>query len=355
MAALLASLFSLVAVTQFTTADKSTCHNGGMLNPSAPIALPVLEEASEEWLLQEEIPSLDDQHQAPPPKTSLSSPSGSSLAGVATVIPSLTELPTPVPDLLVLLVALAGFGITCRFRRFLHARAEERAQISEESTDAFGCTKLHVAAHGGSLEEVQRLLKKGSNPNAQEAWDETPLHMASRAGHLRITQLLVTHGAHVNMRNADDETPLVVAARAGRNDVCSYLLEMGAGTGGLEEERLPCLLSNLLLCRPQKAGCSRKRANPVKASWRVSNNGCRVARSAETEHQIANFSLQNDTPFCAWSSRQCDPWPSCLLLRQRLFVVDAAGKEQAAAPAECSDFFSMLLNDLHSLKAPAAA
>ena len=91
------------------------------------------------------------------------------------------------------------------------------------------------------------LLKCGSNPNAQEAWDETPLHMASRAGHLQIATLLVAHGADINMRNADDETPLVVAANAGQREVCSYLLEMGAGTGGLEEERLPCLLNTLLM------------------------------------------------------------------------------------------------------------
>ena len=246
MAVLLTSLFTLVAVTQFTTADKSTCHNGGV-KTSAPLAPPSLQEVTDEWLLQEEVTSLDDQFQAPPP-SGLSSFS----AAVATVsfkIPNLTELPTPLPDLLVVLVAFASFAISCRVRRFL--KGFHRAQqVPVESIDAFGCTQLHAAAHAGLLEEARCLLKGGSNPNAQEAWDETPLHMASRAGHLEIVTLLAIHGASINARNADDETPLVVAARAGKHDVCSYLLEMGAGTGGLEEERLPCLLNTLLLRGP---------------------------------------------------------------------------------------------------------
>ena len=250
MAIFLAFLFSLVAVTQFTTADKSTRHNG--LKTPAPVALPLLQEASDEWLLQEET-GLEDQLQGenPPAEIDLCDTKGAQ-SSQSFRIPSLTELPTPVPDLLVVLVAFACFGISCRVRTILHAIARKdlspgRPQVPVESTDACGCTKLHVAAHAGLLEEVKSLLKCGSNPNAQEAWDETPLHMASRAGHLQIATLLVAHGADINMRNADDETPLVVAANAGQREVCSYLLEMGAGTGGLEEERLPCLLNTLLM------------------------------------------------------------------------------------------------------------
>ncbi|OLP91063.1 Ankyrin-1 [Symbiodinium microadriaticum] len=242
MAIFLAFLFSVVAITQFTTADKSTRHSG-LKTP--PVALPLLQEASDEWLLQEEA-GQDPAEIAGISDVSCDTPTQSF------TIPSLTELPTPLPDLLVVLVAFACFGISCRLRSILHAIARKEPrhpQVPVESTDAFGCTKLHVAAHAGLLEEVQSLLKCGSNPNAQEAWDETPLHMASRAGHLQIATLLVAHGADINMRNADDETPLVVAANAGKREVCSYLLEMGAGTGGLEEERLPCLLNSLLMQR----------------------------------------------------------------------------------------------------------
>ena len=250
MAVLLASLFSLVAVTQFTTADKTAGHNAGLkaLIAEAPLSL---QEATEEWLLQEEIQESDDQ-EAPSDLSSFRA-SVASVAMVNFQIPSFTELPTPVPDILVLLVMCAGFGLTCRVRRIIRTFAsfasqeEAKPEVEVEGTDAFGCTKLHVAAHAGSLEDARCLLQKGANPNAQEAWDETPLHMAARAGHLQIAMLLVTHGAGVNVRNADDETPLVVGARAGKHDLCSYLLEMGAGTGGLEEEKLPCLLSNLLL------------------------------------------------------------------------------------------------------------
>mmetsp|Transcript_43694 Transcript_43694/g.81489 ORF Transcript_43694/g.81489 Transcript_43694/m.81489 type:complete len:272 (+) Transcript_43694:199-1014(+) len=248
MAAVLASLFSM-AVTQFTSADKATYQIGVGSQKSAELQLP-LSEPTDEWLLQEDLSNSGDQ------ACMSSGPYFSSFNVhdmVPLAIPSLTELPTPVPDLLVLLVAFASFAISCRLRRFWTGSMSQKPPASaaerNEATDSFGCTQLHLVADAGSLAEARKLLAEGADPNAREAWDETPLHMASRAGHLELSKLLVIHGANINACNADDETPLVLAARAGKNDVCNFLLEVGANTGGLEEEKLPCLLNNLLLQR----------------------------------------------------------------------------------------------------------
>eukprot|EP00435_Cladocopium_sp_Y103_P020871 s963_g5.t1 len=78
---------------------------------------------------------------------------------------------------------------------------------------------------------------------------ETPLHMAARSGNVQVAQLLVSYGAEVNALNLDDLTPLVLAAQEGKQELCSFLLDVGACAGGMEEEKLPCLLNSLLMQR----------------------------------------------------------------------------------------------------------
>ncbi|CAE8594940.1 unnamed protein product [Polarella glacialis] len=179
------------------------------------------------------------------------------------------------PEIMAFAAALAGFGTL----RSLLARPEGPTKAAEEeleqeeaaenwslyeedemnesvmrlsqreTTDVFGCTALHMAAHSGSAERVQELLAKGFSPNAREAWDETPLHMAARAGNVQACSSLVKAGATLDAMNADDKTPLMVAAQAKQEGVCELLLDLGAGCGGAADEALPPLLSALLLQR----------------------------------------------------------------------------------------------------------
>jgi len=162
------------------------------------------------------------------------------------------------PEIMAFAAALAGFGTL----RSLLARPEGPTKAAEEeleqeeaaenwslyeedemnesvmrlsqreTTDVFGCTALHMAAHSGSAERVQELLAKGFSPNAREAWDETPLHMAARAGNVQACSSLVKAGATLDAMNADDKTPLMVAAQAKQEGVCELLLDLGAGCGG---------------------------------------------------------------------------------------------------------------------------
>lgn len=124
-----------------------------------------------------------------------------------------------------------------------------KAKADRESTDAFGCTALHLAAAHGKVSDVQALLERGYNPNSREAWDETPLHMAARRGSLQVCIELVKAGAEVNALNASDKTPLYVAAVAKHEAVCEFLLDSGAHAADQDDASLPPMLSALMFQR----------------------------------------------------------------------------------------------------------
>eukprot|EP00435_Cladocopium_sp_Y103_P016161 s963_g4.t1 len=151
----------LFALMQFTVADmleKTAAPRGsGQLN-----LVPTLEEPSSSWLLQEdgdtEVP-MDSSHFSP-----------------WTGIQKRPALPN-IPDVLILALAALTLGVSVLLREFCRADHDQKQQklISvkpSETTDAFGCTELHVAASEGSALNVRKLLESGSDPNAREAWEE---------------------------------------------------------------------------------------------------------------------------------------------------------------------------------------
>ena len=72
---------------------------------------------------------------------------------------------------------------------------------------------LLTAIKRGDLAEVERLLDRGANINAQNATRDgwTPLHWACQRGCLHIARLLLEKGADVNARDQWDRTPLDIA------------------------------------------------------------------------------------------------------------------------------------------------
>jgi len=218
------------------------------------------EELAESQLLEEEEGEEQSQAISEPRRPATSpedAPSEKVLAaassahgGESSGFPTLVDLPTPLPDVLVLLVAFAAFKVARCFWKKDHSQACSEASnrsYRKEATDAFGCTELHIAAAKGCGLEVRKLLEGRSDPNAREAWDETPLHMAARSGNVEVAEMLLQGGADLDARNADERTPLVTAAEEKQEAVCKYLLDQGAKTGGMEDKQLPQLLSSLLL------------------------------------------------------------------------------------------------------------
>ena len=114
----------------------------------------------------------------------------------------------------------------------------------------FGEFELHVAAAEANLEDMAKLLKKGVDVNAVDAWDETALHMAarSRRGSFAACELLLQNKANVNARNADDRTPLACVTDAADDPVslCHLLLQHGAVLGLSEDALQSCCATALV-------------------------------------------------------------------------------------------------------------
>ena len=84
-----------------------------------------------------------------------------------------------------------------------------------------GITELHWAAYGGDMNELQRLLNAGADPNTTDEYrGYAAIHwladMAATGGpRVHTLHVLVAHGADVNLRAATGDTALSLAEASG--------------------------------------------------------------------------------------------------------------------------------------------
>lgn len=136
---------------------------------------------------------------------------------------------------------------------------DEKKQLAEgimtnEATDMFSCTPLHLSAHRRSETTASALLAARAEVDARDAWDETPLHFAARSGSTEVCKLLLHNKAEINVVNESGTTPLVEAAKCGNELPCTLLLDHGGHAGGMAEGEIPPMLANLLAARIADAG-----------------------------------------------------------------------------------------------------
>jgi ankyrin repeat protein len=76
---------------------------------------------------------------------------------------------------------------------------------------------------------VDRLLKKGFDPNTRDPKGQVGLYLALRVQSMKVVRVLVdAPGIQVDARNAADETPLMMAALRGESDAAQALIAHGA-------------------------------------------------------------------------------------------------------------------------------
>ncbi|GAB4813706.1 hypothetical protein N2152v2_000752 [Parachlorella kessleri] len=92
-------------------------------------------------------------------------------------------------------------------------------------------SRLHWLVAEGRMEEVQRLVQQGYDPNSVDSDGMTPLHLAAKAGKMDCIRLLVQHGADLEARGPYNCTPLHLAAYYGHGAACKELLALGASFG----------------------------------------------------------------------------------------------------------------------------
>jgi ankyrin repeat protein len=96
--------------------------------------------------------------------------------------------------------------------------------------DSFQRERLHRAARVGDVNEVERVLDQGLNPNLFDEIGMTPLHYAAAGEHFDVVSLLLRRGARVN---AHHEPTISNTALSDVADRCSFrmarlLIDAGA-------------------------------------------------------------------------------------------------------------------------------
>ena len=133
-----------------------------------------------------------------------------------------------------------------------------------------GKTPLYLAAAAGNINEVDRLLAEGANPDEKGLTEHSPLIMATRSDYTLIAEhllkagadpdqkddlgwaplhhavktdspnldmisILARHGADVNVRDKHRRTPLHRAAQFGHVQAVQLLLRLGANKNAEDE------------------------------------------------------------------------------------------------------------------------
>lgn len=83
--------------------------------------------------------------------------------------------------------------------------------------------------YAGNAACTKLLLEKGADPNiCDTCYHEIPLHEAVQTGNLEQAKLLIEHKSLIDAKDIDGNTPLHLAALSGHVNCVQYLLESGA-------------------------------------------------------------------------------------------------------------------------------
>ncbi|XP_031434982.1 fibronectin type 3 and ankyrin repeat domains protein 1-like [Clupea harengus] len=95
--------------------------------------------------------------------------------------------------------------------------------------DGGGCSPLHWAADGGSLQLVTYMIQDGCQLDVRDSSLWTPLmRVCAVSGNAAVASLLIKAGADVNVRDKDGKTPLMVAVLNNHEELVKLLLDGGA-------------------------------------------------------------------------------------------------------------------------------
>ncbi|CAB3988371.1 phosphatase 1 regulatory subunit 12A-like isoform X3 [Paramuricea clavata] len=92
------------------------------------------------------------------------------------------------------------------------------------------------AVSAGDLDEVRKLLQKGSDVNYQNIDGVTALHQACIDENDELVELLVQHKADLEVRDNEGWSALHAAASSGNLDVTEFLVEHGADIAAVNNE-----------------------------------------------------------------------------------------------------------------------
>ncbi|KAK3910574.1 Protein phosphatase 1 regulatory subunit 16A [Frankliniella fusca] len=117
-----------------------------------------------------------------------------------------------------------------REKDWLRHQKKGRSNVNKKQKHIFfnDSVMLLEAAARNDIEEVERLLKKGVNPDSTNEDGLTALHQCCIDDNERMMKLLLDYGANVNAEDSEKWTPLHAAATCGHLHLVRYLINSGA-------------------------------------------------------------------------------------------------------------------------------
>jgi ankyrin repeat protein len=97
------------------------------------------------------------------------------------------------------------------------------ADINQAASNPPRVTALHGAVARRNVSLAAFLLKRGANPNVQQATGLAPLHEAAANGDVELVRLLVANGARVDAKTEAGKTPADFASDRGHPDLAKWL------------------------------------------------------------------------------------------------------------------------------------
>ncbi|XRM41835.1 hypothetical protein ABZX51_005079 [Aspergillus tubingensis] len=106
--------------------------------------------------------------------------------------------------------------------------------LSFKTPNSDGDQPIHLAAAGGHLQVVVRLVEMGADPNIPNRRGFTPLHLAAQAGHLAVVRELIRRaGDRLSVSQTSEESPYI----GSREDVSEQIGESAAAGNSLDAHK----------------------------------------------------------------------------------------------------------------------
>lgn len=100
-------------------------------------------------------------------------------------------------------------------------------QTAPSASDVASYTGLHLAAHQGRVDEINRLIASGADVNARDGAGRSPAHVAAFASHDDALTALAKGGADMNAMENRAYDVLTIAAVADDPEMVSLAMELG--------------------------------------------------------------------------------------------------------------------------------
>jgi len=101
------------------------------------------------------------------------------------------------------------------------------AQTAPSASDIASYAGLHLAAHEGRVDEINRLIAAGADLDVRDGAGRTPAHVAAFASHNSAVAALAAGGADMNALENRVYDVLTIAAVANDPDMVSLAIELG--------------------------------------------------------------------------------------------------------------------------------